>query len=104
MKADGSIVTCSRNENRRLVFARARRVRTLRRDSRRRPARRAKRRYRAEVESVAADRYAIRFAEKVDGATDIGMVYGRLCVVPGEKTFLKEALLTVFRRAPCQEE
>jgi FAD/FMN-containing dehydrogenase len=58
-------------------------------------------RYRAEVERLPADEYAVRFAEKVDGASDIGMVYGRLCVVPGKKTFLREALLTVFRRAPC---
>lgn len=58
-------------------------------------------RYQAEVETVPSDRYTDRFAEKVNGAADIGMVYGRLCVVPGEKTFLREALLTVFRRAPC---
>jgi FAD/FMN-containing dehydrogenase len=58
-------------------------------------------RYRAEVERLPSQQYAFRFAEKVDGAADIGMVYGRLCVVPGEETFLRAALLTVFRRSPC---
>jgi hypothetical protein len=32
------------------------------------------------------------------------MVYGRLCVVPGEETFLREAILTVFGRSPCERE
>ena len=36
--------------------------------------------------------------EKMNGASEIGMASGRLCVVPGENTFLREALLTVFRR------
>jgi FAD/FMN-containing dehydrogenase len=31
------------------------------------------------------------------------MVYGRLCIVPGEN-FLREALLTVFHKAPCQPQ
>jgi FAD/FMN-containing dehydrogenase len=101
MKADGSIVTCSRRENRELfslvlggygllgviLHVDLQVV--------------ANERYRAEVETVAADRYATRFAEKVNASPDIGMVYGRLCVVPGEKTFLRHAVLTVFRQAPC---
>jgi FAD/FMN-containing dehydrogenase len=103
MKAEGSIVTCSRNENRDLfslvlggygLFGVILDV-----DLHVVP----NERYQAEVETVAADQYAIRFAEKVDSATDIGMVYGRLCVVPREMTFLREALLTVFRRAPCKK-
>jgi FAD/FMN-containing dehydrogenase len=57
--------------------------------------------YRAEVEMLPASEFAVRFAEKVRGSADIGMAYGRLCVVPGEKTFLREAILTVFRLAPC---
>jgi FAD/FMN-containing dehydrogenase len=61
-------------------------------------------RYRPEVEVIPADRYVRRFGQKVDGADDIGMVYGRLCIVPGERTFLREAILTVFRRAPCKRE
>jgi FAD/FMN-containing dehydrogenase len=53
---------------------------------------------------LPAEKYPTRFAEKVDSANDIGMVYGRLCVVPGETTFLREAILTVFRKAPCKRE
>jgi FAD/FMN-containing dehydrogenase len=102
MKADGTIVTCSRSENRDLfslvlggygLFGVILDVNLHVVPNER---------YQAEVETVAAERYAIRFAEKVETASDIGMVYGRLCVVPGEKTFMKEALLTVFRRAPCK--
>ena len=44
------------------------------------------------------------FRKIVDPATDLGMVYGRLCIVPGEKEFLREAILNVFRRAPCGRE
>jgi FAD/FMN-containing dehydrogenase len=61
-------------------------------------------RYRPEVEVIPAGTYVARFAEKTNNATDIGMVYGRLCVVPGEKTFLREAILTVFRRVPCKRD
>ncbi len=61
-------------------------------------------RYRAEVETLAADRYVSRFDEKVNRATDLEMAYGRLCVVPGERTFLREAILTTFRQAPCKTE
>jgi FAD/FMN-containing dehydrogenase len=104
MKADGTIVRCSRNENAELfslvlggygLFGVILDV-----DLRVVP----NERYRPEVEVLPADKYVDRFAEKVNGATDIGMVYGRLCIVPGEKTFLREAILTVFRRAPCKRE
>ena len=60
-------------------------------------------RYRHESEVLPADRYVARFLEKVRGQPDIGMVYGRLSIVPGQ-TFLREAILTVFRRAPCKPE
>jgi FAD/FMN-containing dehydrogenase len=61
-------------------------------------------RYRPEVEVLPADNYVARFAAKTKGSADIGMAYGRLCVVPGENTFLREAILTVFRRIPCKRE
>src|SRR5437016_11552757 len=32
------------------------------------------------------------------------MAYGRLSVVPGKEIFLREAILTVFRRAPCTSQ
>jgi FAD/FMN-containing dehydrogenase len=104
MQADGSIVRCSRIENAELfslvvggygLFGVILDV-----DLQVVP----NERYRVEVEVMPAEKYTTRFAEKVDSATDIGMVYGRLCVVPGEKTFLREAILTVFRKAPCKKE
>ena len=105
MQADGTIVAAAAQENRRAVLARARRLRAVRRDPRRRAARRAQRALSArDARSCPAEQYVERFREKVDGATDVGMVYGRLCVVPGEKTFLREAILTVFREAPCRPE
>jgi FAD/FMN-containing dehydrogenase len=101
MRADGTVVVCSRQENRELfslvlggyglfgiiLDAELRVVPNVR--------------YSAETEILPAVQYARRFREKVDGAADIGMVYGRLCVVPGEETFLREAILTVFRESPC---
>lgn len=56
-------------------------------------------RYRPEPEIVPIDRYVTRFAERVNQTDDAGMVYGRLCVVPG-KMFLREALVTLFRVVP----
>jgi FAD/FMN-containing dehydrogenase len=101
MKADGSIVRCSRQENPELfsVVLGGYGLFGVILDVDLHVV--ANERYRAEVETVPSDRYTARFKEKVNGAADIGMVYGRLCVVPGEKTFLREAMLTVFRRAPC---
>ncbi len=101
MKADGSIVRCSRRENPELfslvlggygLFGVI-----LDADLHVVP----NERYRAEVEHLPTNQYTTRFAEKMNDGSEIGMAYGRLCVVPGENTFLREALLTVFRRAPC---
>ena len=58
-------------------------------------------RYTPEAERFAAEEYPERFAEKLRDANDIGMAYGRLCVIPGDDTFLRDAVLVVFRRAPC---
>jgi FAD/FMN-containing dehydrogenase len=57
-------------------------------------------RYRAEVRILPSDRLAEWFREKAHDA-GTGMAYGRLCVVPGDQTFLREAVVTAFRRAPC---
>ena len=104
MKADGSIIRCSREENAELfslvlggygLFGVILDV-----DLRVVP----NERYRPRSKSMAAENYPTRFAEKVDGASDIGMVYGRLCIVPGDKTFLREAIMTVFRKMPCPKE
>lgn len=104
MKADGTVVRCSRDENAELfslvlggygLFGVILDVelRVVPNE-----------RYRPEIEVIPAEKYASRFAERVNGAPDIGMAYGRLCIVPGEETFLREAILTVFRRAPCKKE
>jgi FAD/FMN-containing dehydrogenase len=104
MKADGSIMRCSQAENSELfslvlggygLFGVILDVelRVVPNE-----------RYRAESQVIAAERYVDRFRERVRGRSDIGMVYGRLSVVPGEKTFLSEAIQTVFRRAPCEPE
>jgi FAD/FMN-containing dehydrogenase len=102
MKADGSVVRCSRSENAELfslvlggygLFGVILDV-----DLRVEP----NERYRPDTEVVAGERYVNRFNEKVSASTDVGMAYGRLCVVPGDATFLREAILTVFRKAPCK--
>jgi FAD/FMN-containing dehydrogenase len=99
MKADGDIVTCSRTDNAELfslalggygLFGIILDV-----DLRVIP----NERYLSDAELLNADQYGVRFRAKVDDG--IGMVYGRLCVVPG-KPFLQESILTVFRKAPCE--
>jgi len=104
MKADGTIVRCSRDENPKLfslalggygLFGIILDV-----DLRVVP----NERYCPEVEVLPAASYVTRFFAKVNGATDVGMVYGRLCVVPGDDTFLREAILMDFRQAPCKRD
>jgi len=101
MRADGEVVRCSRNENGELfslvlggyglfgIILEAE-LRVVLNE-----------RYRPEAEVVSTARYAARFAASIDEQTP--MVYGRLCVVAGE-FYLKEAILTRFRKAPCQED
>lgn len=64
-------------------------------------------RYQPHVEVFPAILYNVRFTERVNGIhgrkPDAGMVYGRLRVLPGDG-FLSEAILTVFRKAPCPRE
>lgn len=104
MNADGQILRCSRSENEELfsyalggygLFGVILDV-----DLRVVP----NERYRPETEILPYHKYAARYLEKVEGNPEVGMVYGRLCVVPGEKTFLREAVLTVFHRSPCKRE
>lgn len=104
MKADGVIVRCSRNENTELfslvlggyglfgIILDAE-IRVVPNE-----------RYRPEIQIVPSEEYAARFAELTHHATDLGMVYGRLCVVPGEETFLRQVVLTAFRQSPCKKE
>jgi len=101
MLADGTIVRCSRTENAELfslalggygLFG-------VILDVELRVA--PNERYRPEVEIVATDQFAERHAAKARREEDVGMAYGRLSVVPGEHQFLREAIFTVFQRAPC---
>jgi FAD/FMN-containing dehydrogenase len=103
MKADGSVVRCSRAENAQLFSLAlggyglfgvildvdlclvANEV------------------YRPKAVTFPAEEYESVFRQKVQGA-DIGMAYGRLCIVPGESTFLREAILCVFHKVPAPEE
>jgi FAD/FMN-containing dehydrogenase len=97
MKADGTVVRCSRSENAELfslvlggyglcgIILEAE-LHVVPNES-----------YRAEAEVLATSEYVARFAATVTDETP--MAYGRLCIVPGE-AFLKEAILTRFRKAP----
>jgi FAD/FMN-containing dehydrogenase len=55
-------------------------------------------RYAPEAQRLPAEEYPERFSQDVGDAKDIGMVYGRLCVVPGDDVFLREAVIVAFRR------
>lgn len=57
-------------------------------------------RYRADRYIVPTRDYVAAYAEHVDGSTDAAMVYGRLSVDP--RSFLEEAILTVFRHRPAR--
>jgi FAD/FMN-containing dehydrogenase len=101
LQADGSIVRCSRQENAELfalvlggygLFG-------IILDAELKVV--ANERYCPETEIVPTARYVERFKAKMH--SEIGMVYGRLCVVPGNG-FLSEAVLTMFRRVPCTRE
>src|SRR5581483_3794751 len=48
-----------------------------------------------------AERYEAVFRDQVSGASDAAMAFGRLCIVPGDATFLREAILTSFHRDPA---
>ena len=100
MKADGIVVTCSRVENAELfslalggyglfgiiLDAELRIV--------------ANERYRGEAILLPSSQYAKAFQQTMVKG-DAGMAYGRLCIVPGAN-FLKESILTVFHKAPCE--
>lgn len=58
-------------------------------------------RYRVERYLISADEYVATFDRRVNGQAGAGMVFGRLSIVPGR--FLDEAILTVFREAPAPD-
>jgi len=99
MKADGTIVRCSREENTELfslvlggygLFG-------VILDVDLRVC--ANERYRAERFEIASSDYAEIFQREAKGQPSVGMAYGRLCVAPDR--FLQEAVFNVFRQAPC---
>jgi FAD/FMN-containing dehydrogenase len=101
MKADGTVVRCSRTENADLfalvlggyglfgVILDADLCVV------------ANERYRLEGVTFPAEQLVASFAGHVQPPGDVGMVYGRLCVAPGAATFLREGYWMIFRRAPC---
>jgi FAD/FMN-containing dehydrogenase len=60
-------------------------------------------RYRVERAIFPAENYEKEFAERVEASPDAAMAFGRLCVVPGERTFLREAILTSLHRDPTPD-
>jgi FAD/FMN-containing dehydrogenase len=101
MTADGSIQTCSRTENPELFSLAAGgyglfgvildvRLRVVPNE-----------RYRVARYCLNAESYEAEFQERALKPGDAQMAFGRLCIVPGEDSFLKEALLTVFHRDPA---
>jgi FAD/FMN-containing dehydrogenase len=55
-------------------------------------------RYRQEMETVPEGKLPSQIASKLQD-DQIKMIYGRLCVVPGERTFLRESILVDYRLA-----
>ena len=103
MKADGSIVRCSRMENAELfslalggygLFG-------IILDAELSVV--PNERYKPECFIVPSSAFAARFQQDVVDGADVGMAYGRLSIIPGGE-FLKETVLTVFHRVPCAEE
>ncbi|HEX4607115.1 MAG TPA: FAD-binding oxidoreductase [Urbifossiella sp.] len=102
MTAGGDILTCSRAENADLfalaaggyglfgviLDARLRVVPNVR--------------YRVERAIFPAAEYEAEYARRVEAA-GAEMAFGRLCVVPGDPTFLREAILTTFHHDPAAD-
>jgi FAD/FMN-containing dehydrogenase len=101
MTADGEVRNCSRSENAELFSLAAGgyglfgivldvRLRVVPNE-----------RYRVERVIFPADDYEQQFAQRVESSPDAVMAFGRVCVVPGERTFLLEAILTSFHHDPA---
>jgi FAD/FMN-containing dehydrogenase len=102
LAADGRIVHCSRTENRELfalvlggyglfgIILDAE-LSTVPNE-----------RYRVARYATTSDGYSALFARRVTDATDVGMAYGRLSVTPDG--FLRDAMLTVFRRSDARDD
>jgi FAD/FMN-containing dehydrogenase len=103
MTSDGVVRTCSRTENAELFSLAAGgyglfgvildvRLRVV-----------PNTRYRVERAIFPANDYEAEFAQRVESSPDAEMAFCRLCVVPGERTFLREAILTSFNREPTED-
>jgi FAD/FMN-containing dehydrogenase len=60
-------------------------------------------RYRVKRQVFPSDRFEAVFDQEVTKSRDAAMAFGRLCIVPGEATFLREAILTSFHRDPAED-
>lgn len=60
-------------------------------------------RYRVERAVIASENYESEFDQRVTKSADAEMAFGRLCIAPGEKTFLREAILTSLHRDPLPD-
>ncbi len=60
-------------------------------------------RYRVQRQVFPSDQYEAVFDQQVTKSRDAAMAFGRLCIVPGESTFLREAILTSFHRDPAED-
>ncbi len=60
-------------------------------------------RYRVKRKVFPSERYEAVFDQEVTKSRDAAMAFGRLCIVPGEPTFLREAILTSFHRDPAED-
>ncbi len=110
MKADGQIVLCSRVENTELfslvlggygLFGVILDV-----DLRVVP----NQRYQPDIRIIDTRQYVTHYHHAMDPnlpinkTNPVGMVFGRMCVVPGDKTFLQKSIFTIFRSSPCKPE
>lgn len=104
MMAEGEVRNCSRSENSELFSLVAGgyglfgvildvRLRTV-----------ANERFRVERVVCSAESYEAEYVRRVESSPESVMAFGRICVVPGESTFLKEAILTYFQRDPSVED
>jgi FAD/FMN-containing dehydrogenase len=60
-------------------------------------------RYRVKRHIFPSEKYEAVFDQEVTKSGDAAMAFGRLCIVPGEATFLREAIVTSFHRDPAAD-
>jgi FAD/FMN-containing dehydrogenase len=103
MTADGEVLRCSRGENAELfsLVTGGYGLFGVVLDVRLRVV--PNERYRVARAVFPSDRYEAEFDARVAKSSDAAMAFGRLCIVPGKDTFLREAILTSFHRDPAKD-